>query len=858
MANIPGISGYTQPGVFARDRVVSTGVSIPGGVRIACIMGEGLKEEVLVEAAKGSGQDGVAECSPTGEASGKFFKISGAPLVTGRTELYLNGVFLAGYEGAISETEMEAGFDFRLDPATGCLELKGASLVAQNSVPDYYSASTSNTGDGVIQALELVDVNAPTERWTFNCVSNRAGIGGYAKFTLTGSVSGQIKDSAGRPVLFSSTTNDRDDVESNGVLSFRIVESSALDTQGLQLKDSVMAASTGDIDLATGGELTIDGVALLEGQRVLVKNQDTPSENGIYIVQADSWTRASDANSSAELLAMYAFVEEGTSNGGKTFKLDTVAPITVGSTSLVFSQLTDTYGSSLFERGDKFYVDVESRVLKQNDRLVARYISEVDVNDPELFTSMKALSDKHGVPSVTNTLSLGAQMAFENGAPAVLALQCKPAIARRISTTLIEENSGIEVDSPVLSDCLIDIPAPSGLNKGRPGADTQVNFFIVRDGEETQIFPSKVTFYDSGLDQGAFISDPDYDYSYTVVGEGSPAQVLLHEEVIKSMLASDGLRISYIDETDATFFDSNWFEAFEKLEAFDCQMVVPLPTQNKSAIFNAAVKHCETMSTIAIQKERMAFFGAMRGVTANALLGLEQVAVEDVGILEGIQGDDPEEVTNLNIEDLVNMKLSDNYNTNRGVYMFPDEIIRNVNGSNVLLDGFYMAAAAAGYLSGLQNVAVPLTYKSLSGFSIGRNKIFRPTILNSLGAAGATVVEPVAGGGRVLAGRTVSQSGFVEDEEISVMFIRDRVKQNLRDALRDFIGRQEDMNTKGLMSARAISVLSAMISQGLISSFSNVRVEKDKVDPRQYNVYLRFSPVYPINYVFIDIEVGVF
>ena len=76
MPNIPGISGYTQPGVFARDRVVSRGVSIPGGVRIACIMGEGLREELVVANAAGSGSDGNSKVSPTGSGDGRYFKLS--------------------------------------------------------------------------------------------------------------------------------------------------------------------------------------------------------------------------------------------------------------------------------------------------------------------------------------------------------------------------------------------------------------------------------------------------------------------------------------------------------------------------------------------------------------------------------------------------------------------------------------------------------------------------------------------------------------------------------------------------------------------------------------------------------------
>jgi hypothetical protein len=97
----------------------------------------------------------------------------------------------------------------------------------------------------------------------------------------------------------------------------------------------------------------------------------------------------------------------------------------------------------------------------------------------------------------------------------------------------------------------------------------------------------------------------------------------------------------------------------------------------------------------------------------------------------------------------------------------------------------------------------------------------------------------------------------VEDEEISIVFIRDRVKQILRDSLLSFVGTVEDQNTQGLINVRVKNVMSALVSQNLITDYKNVRVEKDKVDPRQWNVFLQFVPSYPINYIFIDIEVGV-
>ena len=71
-------------------------------------------------------------------------------------------------------------------------------------------------------------------------------------------------------------------------------------------------------------------------------------------------------------------------------------------------------------------------------------ISELDVNDPEFFTSADRFYRKHGLPSSENTLSLGAQIAFENGAPGILAVQCKPSVARKISQVLIEEKQQVE------------------------------------------------------------------------------------------------------------------------------------------------------------------------------------------------------------------------------------------------------------------------------------------------------------------------------------------------------------------------------------------------------------------------------
>lgn len=117
---------------------------------------------------------------------------------------------------------------------------------------------------------------------------------------------------------------------------------------GLDPKQSVRAATTEDINLS--GTQTIDGVTLVAGNRVLVKNQDTASENGIYTVASGAWSRASDADSDAEVTAgLFTFVEEGTANADSGWVLATDNPITVGTTALTFVQFS---GAGQIDAGD--------------------------------------------------------------------------------------------------------------------------------------------------------------------------------------------------------------------------------------------------------------------------------------------------------------------------------------------------------------------------------------------------------------------------------------------------------------------------------------------------------------------------
>tara|TARA_A100001015_G_scaffold172552_1_gene191754 strand:- start:737 stop:2209 length:1473 start_codon:yes stop_codon:yes gene_type:complete len=120
---------------------------------------------------------------------------------------------------------------------------------------------------------------------------------------------------------------------------------------GLDVKDSVRAATTANITIASAlnnGD-SLDGVTLATNDRVLVKNQSTASENGIYIVGA-SPSRATDFDSTAEVSGgTFVFVEEGTLNGDHGFVVTTDGSVTVGSTSITFTQFS---GAGSFVAGN--------------------------------------------------------------------------------------------------------------------------------------------------------------------------------------------------------------------------------------------------------------------------------------------------------------------------------------------------------------------------------------------------------------------------------------------------------------------------------------------------------------------------
>ena len=161
--------------------------------------------------------------------------------------------------------------------------------------------------------------------------------------------------------------------------------------QGLDVKDSVVAATTANITLS--GTQTIDGVSVSADNRVLVKNQSTGSQNGLYLCKAGSWVRTDDLAAGADAAGMFTFVEQGTANGDKGFVCTTnKGSASVGSDSLAFSQFSSsgdiTAGDGLDKSGTELSVD-----LKSNGGLVIESTELALKLDASSITGTLAISD---------------------------------------------------------------------------------------------------------------------------------------------------------------------------------------------------------------------------------------------------------------------------------------------------------------------------------------------------------------------------------------------------------------------------------------------------------------------------------
>jgi len=223
---------------------------------------------------------------------------------------------------AISATSTGLG-SLVYTPATGVFAYEGPSTINLGTDTTGNYVEDINTGTGIST------IPGPTE-------------GAVPTISVDSHV---ILDSGPQSIDGTKTFSDaRATADTTQALGFATKQYVDNTVSGLDVKSSVRVATTGPITLSS--TQIIDGIPLVIGDRVLVKNQNAlvpDPANGIYNVQAAAWTRTTDAdnNPAGEVTSgMYTFVEEGSISVDSGFVLQTIGPITLDTTPLSFVQFS--------------------------------------------------------------------------------------------------------------------------------------------------------------------------------------------------------------------------------------------------------------------------------------------------------------------------------------------------------------------------------------------------------------------------------------------------------------------------------------------------------------------------------------
>lgn len=938
MANIPGATNVL-PGVFTDVVTQTRGVAIPGGSRLAAIIGEGVTDETIVTQAIGGGQDGLnPSYTSTSGADGRHFQLSQAPIVSNRTTLFKNGIPLVGTESTIDSNAFSNKYDYRIDITSGRIELQRAHLVDQGGA--FYVPLSTNTGDGYISGLTLVDVNAPPETWTIRCVGVQRDpmndpIAGTSKFLAFGSISGALLDANGNPIFWVANGTS----VTNGILTFAIYTTDAF-VEGDAFTIKIASGVLNQNDSLTATYIptaNLNDPVLLQGMIDVVSRHGVPSVTnalslGCQLAFANNAPAVMTVQAAPSMPRRTSYQLADAVDNTSLDDDDFMFPLPPGVTPdfesnihfFVTSPSTNvenqilpnkleyyTLDTSGFPTTNQFIFDNTSApagysyfyTVKESfesldtgtDGYIGRapafvnqglFSSSVVFDSTYVGKALKVIDSENsaniGVFHITAVSGGKLYVVADGSTFSPSSLQANPSYLSdfinetSVSIQLIDPITGLQVDGYAATDGAV---TTSGASTGQASL-TSVNMLALAGGNYNNI--TGLTGYKIKINSTAAASSSQpignkglYDIvsntnntiviRKAIVSESNMRFEVLDPDdtsnyiVINKNVVPNGyaLRVTIVDTRDASFFDAGWINALESLEKVECDIVVPLPRQTISVIFQNALSHCKAMSNIRNKRERVLFIGAISGLTPDNLTGTDAAAVEDIGVLEGIQGETVTDVLAGNIEDLTNYSVPDAFgSTFRCVYFYPDQIVVQAGTSNVLVDGFYLAAAAAGYESADVRIENPITNKVFSGFTILRNKQFSQTILEQLAAAGVTTLQPVAGGGRVVWGITTSQSGFPEEQEVSIVFIRDRVAKTLRAGFQGFIGQPETKDTGSILNTRAVVLLNSLVSQSLITQYKDLSVKRDDVDPRQWNISVRVQPTYPVNFIYIKVSLG--
>ena len=265
--------------------------------------------------------------------------------------------------------------------------------------------------------------------------------------------------------------------------------------------------------------------------------------------------------------------------------------------------------------------------------------------------------------------------------------------------------------------------------------------------------------------------------------------------------------------------DSNWGQTFIRLEKEEGYLLVPVladqDLQYYPSIRLAALDHCLKMSQTKYRKEK---------VTIASRLGSETNTFDSARL------------------NLINVDQS---LTAR----------RIVAGESSILNYTFIAAALAGKESSLSPISTPLTKKSITGFTLSSKSKSPRLDLDQLIQEGFTPITANNAGADIYQARTSSLSTSPILQEPSVQRSVDYISKNLRHTLENvYTGRNIDNNLLLTIKRSATDFLSTQTD--LITNATVVFVKQSSEDPRQVNIEISYSPLFPLNSLLISFTVS--
>ena len=303
---------------------------------------------------------------------------------------------------------------------TGGADATFGGTVEGNTLTDGTMSSTN----GVITNVTSIGTGSLTASMTIEGDTITDG----TMSSTAGAISGATTITASSAITGGSIT-DGTATLSAGTLSGLITPSADSDAAnkkyvddlslGLQFKDPVRVATTINGILASAYENndTIDGVTLVTGDRILIKNQSTPSENGIYTVNVSGApTRATDMATSADASNFAVLVEEGSSNSGTSWVVTGVDPYTVGTSDIIWTQFA---GGAVLGAGDGLEKVGNTFNVLYDDSTINLLSNELQIKDLGILSTKLASNSittaKITDANVTNAKLLNSSLTVSAG-----------------------------------------------------------------------------------------------------------------------------------------------------------------------------------------------------------------------------------------------------------------------------------------------------------------------------------------------------------------------------------------------------------------------------------------------------------